>query len=490
MHTELNRNVSNPQSTTDATTTTSLRPYQQAVVDRLLREDLRSGIVVAPTGSGKSLIIDALVRSPLYRRPVVIVNELTVKGQLAERLGDTGVPILSPLSFEGSGEYDLIIIDEVHHYRRDRAWGRVLSSTSNDSPDDNEDAKLHVGTASPSQSSPDAPRVRIIGFTATPVWSEELSLPLLVRIPYALLREQGFLAPPLTAITLANPTPETVNEALATSLCRHTVFYISQREQYDPSFMGRLITADTPAALRRFLPSDGERLCNIATLTTGWDDPDIDSIVLWRRIGSDNPQTYLQIIGRLRRGGVLIDCADNVLRFGLDEDALFESGELGGRGAPSAPTLAPALKRCLGCQRLLHPRQNVCPYCGYACPAPHRSGKLWRQLSKEEINEWIARLDASRLSSLRWKVCPYTKKGLWPIKLPGANITAWVGRGDGVEKWSYVGTMMRTLRDRGVTVWVVPDSTWILVARDGGALVYARDVAKGPDGSWVCVARA
>lgn len=488
MHTELNRNVSNPKSTT------SLRPYQQAVVDRLLRVDLRSGIVVAPTGSGKSLIIDALVRSPLYRRPVVIVNELTVKSQLAERLGGTGVPILSPLSFEEGAGYDLIIIDEVHHYRRDRAWGRVLSSTSNDSPDNNAgDAKLHVGAAS-------SPRARIIGFTATPVWAEELSLPLLVRIPYALLREQGFLAPPLTAITIADPTPETVNEALATSLCRHTVFYISQREQYNPEFMGRLIDASTPASLRRFLPTDGGRLCNIATLTTGWDDPDIDSIVLWRRIGSDNPQTYLQIIGRLRRGGVLIDCADNVLRFGLDEDALFESGGLGGRGAPSTPTLAPALKRCLGCQRLLHPRQNVCPYCGYACPAPHRSGKLWRPLSKEEINEWIARLDASRLSALRWKVCPYTKKGLWPIKLPGANITAWVGRGDGVEKWSFIGTMMRTLRDRGVTVWVVPDSTWILVARDGasesersaasGSVVYARDVSKGADGSWVCVARA
>lgn len=464
MYAELNLNIS------DFNTTTTLRPYQQAVVDRLLRVDLRSGIIVAPTGSGKSLIIDALVRSPLYRRPVIIVNELTVKGQLAERLGDTGVPILSPMSFEEDGGYDLIIIDEVHHYRRDRAWGRVLSYTSNTN-------------------------TRIIGFTATPVWAEELSLPLLVRIPYSLLREQGFLAPPLTAITLAEPTKEKVNEALATSLCQHTVFYISQRDQYDPSFMGRLITADTPSSERRFLHEDNGRLCNIATLTTGWDDPDIDSIVLWRRIGYDNPQTYLQIIGRLRRGGVLIDCADNVLRFGLDEDALFESGWLGGRGAPSAPTLAPALKRCLGCQRLLHPRQNVCPYCGYACPAPHRSGKLWRPLSKEEADVWITKLNPSVLSALRWKVCPYTKKGLWPIKLPGANITAWVGRGDGVEKWSYVGTMMRNLKDRGVTVWVVPDSTWILVARgdgedNGKSVVYARDVAKGADGSWVCVARA
>ena len=432
---------------------TTLRPYQKDVLDRLLASDT-SGIVVAPTGSGKSVIIDALVRA-YNNDAVVIVNELTVKGQLGDRLPDD-IPIISPLSFDPTHPPRLIVIDEVHHYRRDRAWGRVFSV--------------------PQQTT------RIVGFTATPVWDASLSLPLLVRIPYYVLREQGFLAPPLAGI-IASSLSE-VEDALATSLCHHTVFYIAQREQHRPQF-GRLITADTPADQRHFL--DGERrLCNIATLTTGWDDPDIDSIVLCRRIGSDNPQTYLQILGRLRRGGVVVDCADNILRFGLDEDALSET--LGARTVGTSPSLAPALKRCLGCQRLLHPRQNVCPYCGYACPPPHKSGKLWQPLP---IDAWLRRLDPSKLAPLRWKVCPYTPRGLWPIKLPGANITAWIGRGDGVEKWSFIHHLLEEGAKKGAPFWCVPGSSWILTtAPDNGEVVWARDVSLGEEGVWVVVARS
>lgn len=431
-----------------------LRPYQQQVLDLLLSSQ-QSGIVVAPTGSGKSLIIDALVRH--YARPIVVVNELTVKGQLGERLPDD-TPIISPLSFDPTVPYDLIVIDEVHHYRRDRAWGRVLSTNG----------------------------ARVIGFTATPVWDPSLSLPLLVRIPYAVLREQGFLAAPLTGVL--SRSDEETDAALSTSLCRRTVFYIPQKEQHRPEHMGRLITADTPADQRHFLPSDmrpdgSARICNIATLTTGWDDPDIDSIVLCRRIGADNPQTYLQIIGRLRRGGVVVDRADNILRFGLDEDAL--SATLGQRGV-STPSLAPALKRCMGCQRLLHPRQTVCPYCGFACPPPHRSGKLWEPLP---VETWLKLLRPEALEGKRWKLCPYTNKGLWPIKLPVANITAWVGRGDGVEKWSFVWRILKEGSEKGASFWVVPGSSWIMCVGEEGDVVYARDVARGEEGTWVCIGR-
>lgn len=446
-------------------TDAQLRPYQKQVLDLLLSSN-DSGIVVAPTGSGKSLIIDALVRH--YARPIVVVNELTVKGQLGERLPDD-VPIISPLSFDPAVPYDLIVIDEVHHYRRDRAWGRVFSVLGDARDKENVNADANADA-----------NVRVIGFTATPVWDASLSLPLLARIPYHVLREQGYLAPPLTGV-LARSDDE-VDDILARSLCRHTVFYISQREQWSPR-MGRLITADTPADQRRFLPDDNGRLANIATLTTGWDDPDIDSIVLCRRIGSDNPQTYLQILGRLRRGGVVVDRADNILRFGLDEDAI--AATLGARGV-STPSLAPALKRCMGCQRLLHPRQNVCPYCGFACPAPHRSGKLWEPLP---VEAWLRLLRPSGLEGKRWKVCPYTPRGLWPIKLPGSGITAWVGRGDGVEKWSFVWSMIKEGVEKGVKFWVVPGSSWIMCVSGEGDVVYARDVGLGAGGTWVAIAR-
>lgn len=438
---------------------TTLRDYQQWAVNKAIQsiEARKSGIVVAPTGSGKSVMIDALVRR--FPNAVVIVNEKTVKSQLRERL-PSDTKIFSPTNYNPNPDnYNpsidpsadpIYIIDEIHHFRRDRAWGRVFNSGA-----------------------------LVIGFSATPVWTIELSIPVICRIPYYVLRDQGWLAPPLTG--MISTSQEETDTILKKSDCRHTVFYISSKDDWQ-SWMGRLITASTPVEERAFLNED--RICNIATLTTGWDNSDIDSVVLCRSIGEAH--TYLQILGRLRRGGVVVDMSNNILRFGLDEDII--SSQIGNKGAPSSNTdNLPICKRCLGCQRLLAPRQQVCPFCGWKAPAMHKSGKLWTALENETIDKTIKALSKDITNVEKGYTFRFTPSGAYPEKMWNGE-TAYISART-LPYWKSVRTRLESIKDglqNGTMegIFYVPKTWWILAVGKDGQLMYGCDMSYGSNLIW------
>jgi len=87
------------------------------------------------------------------------------------------------------------------------------------------------------------------------------------------------------------------------------------------------LSADTPVTLRRALVHEFKQsalqfLCNFGVLTTGFDAPKTECIVLCRPTTSE--VLYEQIIGRGLRGPefggteecTIIDFADNILRLG------------------------------------------------------------------------------------------------------------------------------------------------------------------------------
>ena len=353
-----------------------LRDYQQAALDAILAVPDASGIVVAPTGSGKTHIMAALYRhyTACHLSVLFVAWELSVRSQLVERYGVPEAIVVAPTV--SLRDADIIIIDEIHHFHD--SWYDWTIAAS----------------------------VRWIGFTATPRHCESYSV--LHRIAYEPLRESGWLAERLSAVVV-----KSLPDALAATDGLHTVCYISSREDWRPE-MGRLILAKTPASERHFL-GDETRLACIATLTTGWDDPDIEAIILHRRIGRLNPQTYVQILGRLRRGGLVVDMSDNVIRFGLDEDALIASMSGIDRTSDKPLGVAP-MKRCLKCERLVAPRVRICPHCGAELPpcVEGAEGRFWHR--EDDIAAWD-----KVVRSLDWqerKKCPYTKSGAWPVKLP------------------------------------------------------------------------
>lgn len=409
-----------------------LRDYQRRCVDVVEQAD-RSGVVVAPTGSGKSLIIKELADrwQKAGHNVIVVVAELSVSRQLSsEKYGLRCVhpSALADIAALHDAPATRLIVDEVHHYVptangggvwgdwvwKNWAWGRV------------------------------------VGFTATPA-HPFLKKRIIVQIPYYYLREGQWLAPPVSAVICADSVP-----ALPTAA--HAVTYIAKKEDWEP-WMGRLITAETPADERHFKPTDAGRLSCIQTLTTGWDDPDIDTVVLARRVGEAH--TYMQIIGRLRRGGTIYDMSDNVVRFGLDEDIILATHEKRDKEGTESVEGVAVLTTCLQCDRLVSPRLKQCPYCGAALPPP--AGKTWVKLDDAGWKVWLDAFAPARLERLcdGRRPCPYTPSGAYPIQLPIKEQIYFSPKT--YHHWKKVSDLLYDLRHRGALMCYIPHSWHILV---------------------------
>jgi len=159
-----------------------------------------------------------------------------------------------------------------------------------------------------------------------------------------------------------------------------------------------LVTGETPTAERDRLIArfKGERiaanlfgdthpplkyLVNVNVLTTGFDAPNVDCIVLLRPTAS--PGLYYQMVGRGFRlcpdktDCLVLDYGGNILRHGPVDAIQIAERDADGNGK------APA-KECPECQAVIHAAYSVCPDCGYEFPPPD-SGKHDAQASDEGI---------------------------------------------------------------------------------------------------------
>jgi len=147
-----------------------------------------------------------------------------------------------------------------------------------------------------------------------------------------------------------------------------------------------LVTGDTPAAdrdriLRRFKGESFAKdllggqtgplkyLANVNVLTTGFDAPNIDCVVLLRPTAS--PGLFSQMVGRSFRlhesktDALILDYGGNILRHGPVDT--IEIKEKNGKGNGEAPA-----KECPKCQLIVHAAVSVCPECGFEFPPPQR----------------------------------------------------------------------------------------------------------------------
>ena len=120
--------------------------------------------------------------------------------------------------------------------------------------------------------------------------------------------------------------------------------------------------------LHRFKTGDLKFLANVNVLTTGFDAPNIDCVVLLRPTNS--PGLYYQMVGRGFRlhpdktDCLVLDYGGNILRHGPVDDLRIKTpGQVGGE--------APA-KECPECLALIHAAYATCPECGYEFPPPEK----------------------------------------------------------------------------------------------------------------------
>jgi DNA repair protein RadD len=151
---------------------------------------------------------------------------------------------------------------------------------------------------------------------------------------------------------------------------QHIVRVLREKHGLECGFVsGETPTHERDAALNRFRRGELRFLCNVNVLTTGFDAPHIDCVVLLRPTLS--PGLYYQMVGRgfrLHPGKancLVLDFGGNVVRHGpVDQIKLVERP--GGNGQ------APA-KECPECLSVVAAGYARCPDCGYEFPPPERT---------------------------------------------------------------------------------------------------------------------
>lgn len=305
------------------------------------------------------------------------------------------------------GSFDLIVVDEAHLIapEGDGMYRTFL-----------QDMKLIN------------PHVRVVGFTATPYrlkgglicQPENILNTVCYEIGVKEMIAQGYLSPLISRagrveakltdlhvrggeflnaeITAAMDKEEITNaacnEIVQLTKERKSVLIFATSVEHCEHIAERLralgqvveiVTGDTPAAERaelldRFkgksVPADllGNMkpplkfLVNVNVLTTGFDAPNVDCVVLLRPTASAG--LYVQAVGRGFRLSpqtgktdcLVLDYGENVLRHG-PVDCVTVKDKTSGKGK------APA-KKCPECLALIHAGYGKCPECGYEFPPP------------------------------------------------------------------------------------------------------------------------
>lgn len=413
-------------------------------VYRHLREHDDNPVVVIPTGGGKTPVMATICRDAVQTwngRVLILAHVKELLQQSVDKLKQvcSGLPVgvysagLKRRDTEHAvivagiqsvykracelDAFDLILVDECHlipadgegMYRQFLSEARVLN-----------------------------PQVRVVGFTATPfrldagpICREDHFLnTVCYEVGVRQLIADGFLSPLISKAGIARADTSQLHvragefvaseveaamddAALVEAACgevaeitrdrqsvlifasgvqhgRHVVSVLAEKHGIDCGFVcGETPDGERDELLTRFR---GEQrglfqhpplkyLCNVNVLTTGFDAPNVDCVVLLRPTLSAG--LYYQMVGRgfrLHPGKpncLVLDYGGNVLRHGpVDQLQVIEKR---GDGTGEAPA-----KECPSCRALIAPAYSNCPQCGHEFPPPERK-KHESQASKAGV---------------------------------------------------------------------------------------------------------
>jgi superfamily II DNA or RNA helicase len=421
---------------------TALRPYQTAALDHLdaaLETGKRSPLIVAPTGSGKTVLAAEIIR----RRGgncLFLAPRRELVHQTCRKLDDVGVPYGVLLA----GDDRTNLYRPVQVASIDTVFARVVRRDRVVLPDFGlivvDEAHLSITKARLSLLArwPDAIRV---GLTATPIRKDGRALGLIydelleVATP-ADLTAQSFLVPAryysvcepdlsrvttvagdyhqgelAAAMNQTNLVGDVVGHWLEHAGGRRTVVFATSIEHSvalaaqfrAQGVVAEHVDAGTPqverdALFQRFRSGDTQVLTNCFLASYGFDLPELDCIVLARPTKS--LMLYLQMLGRgLRPASGKADClvldhAGNVHRHGFATDDRYWT--LDGSRSLDAHQKRQAATRteektltCPDC-KCVFTGSRTCPDCGYYF-APR--GRIVETVDGQlvEIGQYMAR---------------------------------------------------------------------------------------------------
>ncbi|MFA5341900.1 MAG: DEAD/DEAH box helicase family protein [Clostridia bacterium] len=423
--------------------TLQLRPYQSQAISDLFEywatNKGRSPLIVLPTGAGKSLVVASFIKTVLDESPYVHIMVLAHVRELVQQNHDEFVALCPEIStgiysaglnsrdtknsviFAGiqsiynkvyslPHKIDIVIIDEAHSIspKETTRYGRFIKD-------------MKVAN----------PNVVIWGATATPFRTTEGLLTdgkdrLFDGIAHCtdlkdLIRD-GYLVPIVSKsgvkkIDLTNVhiqageynQRELAHAANDKELVRlaveEFVEYGKTRRAWIVYCSGvahaehvaqeirkhgvecKVLTGNTKTEERDKIVNDFKNgklkcICNVGVLTTGFNAPITDMIVLL--FSTISTGKYIQVVGRGARNYsenngykktecVLLDYGENVLKHGLlDEIDVQRTKDVFGK-----EKIKPPMKECPNpkCKAIIHARVMKCPSCGYEFPLPEAEAK-------------------------------------------------------------------------------------------------------------------
>lgn len=417
-----------------------LRDYQKEAIDSIYRYYNNGGngniLVVAPTGSGKGWIIAKFIQEVLefpnqrvlllsHRKelldqtannlyklwpeaPIGIYSAGLGKKQLGKKITIAGI---QSIFRKGSnvGPVNLILIDEVHLVPpADYGMYRKLFS---DLQAEN-------------------PKVKIIGFTATPYRLKTGSLvddsgifsEIVHDIDVAKLVHEGYLSNLVTKHSKVQANlsevgtrggefiPSELEKAMnVDALTQRALLEVERLAADRKSWLvfcsGVDHAKDVTAALnarghdaacivgetdslframyiKQFKEGKLKCIVNCDVLTTGFDAPNVDCLIMLRATKSTG--LYVQIVGRGMRlspgktNCLVLDFAGNIKRHGPIDSIKLRKNKKGETEVVGAPT-----KTCPQCESEIHAAMKECPDCGFVFP--EREIKLEREAETAEI---------------------------------------------------------------------------------------------------------
>ena len=404
----------------------TLRPYQAEAVEAVyahLRDRDDNPVVVIPTAGGKTPVMATICRDAVTKwngRVLILAHVKELLEQTAGTLRRVAPDLDMGVYSAGLGSRDtrqnVILAGIQSVFRRSCELGRfdlVLADEGHLIPLDGEGMwRQFLADARVVN-----PHIRVVGLTATPY---RLKGGMIAQADHFLnhvcyeagVRElivQGYLCPLKSRAGRSKANLDRLHVrggefvaaeveaamdqyALVQSACEEIVELTRERRsvlifassvqhgQHVARTIKRVsgqecgfVCGETPGleregTLHRFKSGELKYLANVNVLTTGFDAPNIDCVVLLRPTNS--PGLYYQMVGRGFRlhpdktDCLVLDYGGNILRHGpVDDLQVKPPGEAGGE--------APA-KECPACQALVHAACATCPDCGHEFPPPEK----------------------------------------------------------------------------------------------------------------------
>lgn len=397
-----------------------LRPYQAGAVQSA-RSVLASGakrlVIYSPTGSGKTVIGEAIIRGcrAKGKRVVFLCNRIGLVKQASEHLTRNGIPhgvvqgdnthsihmpvivaSIQTVARRGMPDCDVIIIDEAHGVAGSSEYRKVLFSHN---------------------------ALPVIGLSATPFAKgmgkeyRELSGPLFQSMVVAStigeLIEDGYLVdcdiyapskPDLESVKLTrnqfgemdfsdkDAAKAADTPALVGDIVEHwfrlandtpTVCFassIAHSKHITERFRAHGVAAEhidcytdegeRAAIMARVLSGETTVISNVGILTEGWDFPACSTMILARPTKS--LIRYIQMVGRVLRvhssksRALVLDHSGTVESLGFPTDDLPLDLDDGKAKTSEKQQKKAEPKPCPSCHFVKPPKTRVCPQCGFA----------------------------------------------------------------------------------------------------------------------------